>query len=88
MPRINREPQNQTEIVQRQIPEGREGGALTEITEQVVLPGMETLQNKSIQEIAGILANVLKSRNDITKLTYVVGKHIEITSKSGMDITI
>lgn len=51
-----------------------------EIVERVKVPGIETLHERSTEEIAAVLANIIKSRAGITKLTYVKGSHLEITS--------
>lgn len=51
-----------------------------EVTEQVRIPGVETLHERPVEEIGIVLANLIKSRSGITKLTYVKGSHFEITS--------
>lgn len=46
--------------------------------ETLRLPGIETLHEKSTEEIASVLANVIKSRAGIVALTYKVGEGIEV----------
>lgn len=55
------------------------GYQATEETRYVKLPGIEQLHTKSVAEIAEVLANVLKSEARISKLTWEVGKGIELT---------
>jgi hypothetical protein len=52
------------------------------VTDKVVVPGIQNLHDQSTVEVAEVIANVLRSRPNITKLTYVVGSHFEITSKT------
>lgn len=54
-----------------------------ELTRKVLLPGIEQLHTKSIQEIAEVLANVLRMERSITKFTWEIGKHIELTVDQG-----
>jgi hypothetical protein len=59
---------------------------LTFNTERLYLPGIETLHFKATDEVAAVLANVIKSHANVTVLTYHVGKFVEITSQSDMSI--
>ena len=74
-------PQTQNDIVKEKLG-GRESAVRHEITERVVLPGIETLHLKSSDEIAKTLTNLIKSKQGIKVLSYVVGSHIELTSLS------
>ena len=46
---------------------------------KILLPGIEQLHKKSIEEIAGCLANVLRMDTGITELRWIVGEYIELT---------
>lgn len=59
---------------------------LTFTTERVYIPGIETMHLKPIEEVAGVIANLIKSRANLTVLTFHVGKFIEITSQSDLSI--
>lgn len=48
---------------------------------KVAVPGIQTLHQKSADEIAEVLTNVLRSQPDITEIRWVVGEFIELTSK-------
>jgi len=52
------------------------------VTTRVKIPGIETLHNRTRQEIAEVLANVMKTQQDITEIKYVLGKYIEITHRN------
>jgi hypothetical protein len=65
---------NQTDLLREQIRSQN-----TAITEQLRLPGIETLHERPAAEIGAALANVIKSRSGITSLTFVIGSHVEIT---------
>jgi len=54
----------------------------TEVTEKVVVPGVEALHLRKPEEIADVLVNVMKSQANIIKFTYVLGSHFEITRKT------
>ena len=47
--------------------------------ENVKLPGIEVLHTKTKEEIAEVLAMILKSRGNIVSMNYVLGKSIELT---------
>lgn len=67
-------PKNQADIVafgQEALP--------SEYTEKVSLPGITTLHQRSKEEIAEALANLLKSKNNIKALRYIIGESIELT---------
>lgn len=49
------------------------------ITEDLRIPGVDSLHTKEKSEIAGVLTNVLKSRAGITRLVWNVGHSIELT---------
>lgn len=49
------------------------------ITDRLTPPAIRDLHTKSLEDIATTLAQVLKSRPNIRKLTYVVGESIDIT---------
>ena len=46
----------------------------------VVIPGIKVLHQKSVNDIAEVLAMVIKSASNIQELKYVIGSHIEITT--------
>lgn len=48
-------------------------------TMKIKVPGIDVLHTKSKQEIAEVLANVLKSQNNIVQFKYNVGQSIEVT---------
>lgn len=52
---------------------------VNEVTEKLALPGIEELHKKSKEEVASVLANLLKSRAGVKRLEYVVGSHVELT---------
>ena len=54
-----------------------------EVVHKVSVPGLKSLHNKSISEIAEVLASVIKSKNNVVELRYRVGEFIELTSSSG-----
>lgn len=70
-------PKTQNDLVEQQL-----SNIPKEVTEVLKFPGVETLHTKSKEDIAAVLANLLKSRNNVTKLTFVVGSHLEITFES------
>lgn len=49
-------------------------------THKVVVPGIKTLHQQSAEEIAIVLTNVLRSAPNITKLEWVIGEYIQLTS--------
>jgi len=49
------------------------------LTQQVKIPGIETLHEKPTDEIAEALAIVLRSRSNIVAVKYVIGEYIELT---------
>ncbi len=53
-----------------------------ESVQKVVVPGIETLHQKSVNEIAEVLANVLRSAPNIIRVVYVTGSHIELTTRN------
>lgn len=48
------------------------------VTERLQLPGIETLHEKSKDEIASVLTNLLKSKAGMISLKFVIGEAIEI----------
>lgn len=50
-----------------------------ETTNKLVVPGIKTLHQKSVAEIAEVLAGVLKSQSNIVRFEYVVGSHFNLT---------
>jgi len=57
--------------------------ALPEVNKHnVVVPGIKTLHQRPVSEIAEVLANVLRSSPSIVEFRYVIGSHIEITTGS------
>lgn len=48
-------------------------------TEKVRVPGIETLHEKPADEIAEVLALVLRSRSNVVAIKYELGSHIELT---------
>ncbi len=75
------EPKTQNDLVKEKLG-GRESAVRHEISERVSVPGIESLHLKSADEIAKVLANVIKSRQGVRSMTYIVGSHIEMTSLS------
>ena len=67
-------PQTQDDIVRQD-----QGYKPQEVTRKVLLPGIEQLHTKPVNEIAEVLANVLRMERGVTKFTWEVGKHIELT---------
>lgn len=53
-----------------------------QITERLETPGVTTLHLKSRDEIAAVLANIIKSRSELVALKYVLGSHFELTFNS------
>lgn len=49
------------------------------VTTKVVVPGIDSLHNKTAAEIAEVLTLVIKSQNGIKEFKYVLGEYIEIT---------
>ena len=47
--------------------------------EDLRLPDIENLHTKPRDEIAVVLTNVLKSRSNITKMVWTIGKSLELT---------
>lgn len=68
------QPQTQDDLVKLD-----QGYKPKEITRKVLLPGIEQLHTRPIAEIAEVLANVLRMERNITKFSWEVGKHIELT---------
>jgi len=52
------------------------------VTDKLNIPGIKTLHTKPVDEIAAVLANLIKSRAGITKLTYNIGEDVEVTYNS------
>jgi hypothetical protein len=50
------------------------------VTERIVIPGLQTLHNKTADEIGQALGLILKSRSNITEIRYKIGEFIELTS--------
>lgn len=48
------------------------------IIEKIGLPGIETLHERGIEEVADTLANVIKSRANVVSVKFTVGKAIEL----------
>lgn len=67
-------PKTQDDIVRQD-----QGYQPSEVVRKVRIPGIEILHTKPVNEIAETLANVLRSERSIKKLTYTVGKDIELT---------
>lgn len=47
-------------------------------TRKVVVPGINMLHTKKVEEIAEVLALIMKSQNNIVELRYKLGEHIEL----------
>ncbi len=56
-----------------------QGFHLREETRQVALPGIKQLHTKSTEEIAEIIAVILKSERGISRLNWEIGEGIELT---------
>jgi hypothetical protein len=52
------------------------------VTDKIVVPGIQLLHEKPTLEVAEVIATILKSRQNIVKLTYVLGSHFEVTCKT------
>lgn len=63
----------QDDIVKQALP------VLQEEVRKVLLPGIKDLHTRPATEIAEVLANVLRMERNVTKLTWTVGKYIELT---------
>lgn len=50
-----------------------------EVTENLRLPGLDRLHTKSKEEIAEVLVNILKSRQNITRIDWVLGGPMRVT---------
>ena len=63
------------------VAEDQEGSYSNEksITEKVNFPGMETLYKRPAKEIGEVLANLIKSKAGLTKITYDIKEGIELT---------
>lgn len=48
---------------------------------EVAIPGIDSLHEKSTQEIAMVIANVLRTEPNIVKFEYEVGKPFRLTVK-------
>lgn len=68
---------NQTQVVEQHL-----ASQEREVTDILKIPGIEKLHLKSVDEIAAVLANVLKSRPGVKSFKFVVGSHIEIVCDS------
>ena len=67
-------PKNQNEVVEQALNNSEKIS-----TEKIKLPGIEHLHTKSTDEIATVLANVIKSKAGMISMNFIVGSHIEIT---------
>ncbi len=74
MPLPGLKPNSQSDIMKQELSEKPR-----QVTDTLRLPGIDKLHLKSKDEIAEVLANVLKSRANITALKFVVGSHLELT---------
>jgi len=70
-------PKTQDDIVRED-----KGYKPAEEVRRVLIPGIEQLHTRPLNEIAEALANVLRSERGIKQITYVIGKHIELTVDS------
>ena len=70
------EPRNQDEVVKEKMKKE----ALSEtVTERVNPPGLKEIHKKSFAEAGEFLANVLKSRRNVTRIVFQVGEYVELT---------
>ena len=51
-------------------------------TTRIVVPGIHSLHTKSTEEIAEVLSNVIRSQTNVVEIKYVIGKYIELTTRS------
>lgn len=51
------------------------------VVNKVRVPGIETLHNKSREDICIALSNVLKTQPNIKELRWVIGEYVELTSE-------
>jgi hypothetical protein len=65
---------NQNDLVQQEL-----NNNSNLITETIKPPGIDILHTKPIDEIAAVLANLLKSRGNLKAFKFVVGSHLELT---------
>jgi hypothetical protein len=80
-----RTPTNQKEKVAEDLG-ARATARLTLTTEKIHVPGIKTLHLKPTEEVAAVLANIIKSRNAVKAITYNVGDSIEVTSESDLSV--
>ena len=50
-------------------------------TVKVAVPGIQNLHNKTVEEIAEVLSNVIRSHSNVVEIKYVLGEHIELTTQ-------
>jgi hypothetical protein len=60
----------------------KQGFQPEEVTRKVTVPGLAQLHQRSTTEIAEVLANVLRSEQNIIRLTYTVGESIELVTRN------
>lgn len=68
------EPKTQDDLVKMS-----KGYQPEEIIRKVRVPDIERLHTKSVEEIASVIANVVRMESVFTKLVWVPGKGIELT---------
>ena len=56
------------------------GFKATQVTERVVIPGLQSLHNKTAEEIGAALALILKARSNVIEVKYRLGEFIELTT--------
>lgn len=71
MERFSKKGRTQEDLV-RVIPEEKV------VTDILKIPGIEDLHNKSFEEMAEVLANIIKSRRGMVELKWVIGERIEV----------
>jgi hypothetical protein len=50
------------------------------LSEKIKIPGIENLHEKPTDEIAEVLATVLRSRSNVQEVRYVLGEYIELVT--------
>lgn len=49
------------------------------VIERLELPGIKTLHENPVADLAQVMAVIFKSRKNILEMKYVVGKYVELT---------
>lgn len=74
-----KKPQNQTDIVNT-FP--RLGDLGSEVTEQLRMPGLETLHLQNKEDIASVLVQILKQKRNLVAINWRFGEKFEVTYRN------